>query len=154
MLCSSDFVEYCFSVDQNIHCRVSKSTSNTRPRSNTTANPKCVRSLHYSPDRRIPIDKYVKSDDRVISVQYPFERTPQNLTNPVMKRIILKAYVRICHVRNDDRSLSGYFSCNNFIVSDPNEIVELCDVTTINLTRRPSSIWSRVRSAMNYHQPT
>ncbi|KAM0921204.1 hypothetical protein ACQ4PT_007089 [Festuca glaucescens] len=121
------------SVSQSLD---SKSTDNKRPRTenNNSTKPTCIRSLQYNPKRSVPIDKYVEPEDRVISVQYPFERRPQELTEPTLKRILLKAYVPVAHFHNDNRSLGGRLGCNNYLISEPNETVHLCDVTIVELT--------------------
>ncbi|KAM3404594.1 hypothetical protein ACQJBY_007597 [Aegilops geniculata] len=116
--------------------RLTQSTGNKKLRveTNFISKPKIVRSLQFKSDEKTSLDNYVKPDKRVVSIVYPDEEIPRDLTAPVLKRVLRKSYLPLGRLHAENLSLGGNFSCHNFMVSDPHETVELCNVITEKLT--------------------
>ncbi|XBJ25977.1 hypothetical protein VPH35_003500 [Triticum aestivum] len=91
---------------------------------NFISKPKIARCLQFKSDKKTSLDNYVKPDNRITWV----------LTTPVLKRVLRKSYLPLGRLHAKNLSLGGNFGCQNFMVSDPHETVELCNVITEELT--------------------
>lgn len=95
--------------------------------------PSCKRSLEFN-SHETPVDEYLKTEDRIESVQYPFCSIPRDLASPISKRVLMKAYLEVARSHNANESFEGIFSWKNFLVSEQSEILKLVGVRAVPLT--------------------
>ncbi|PNT66191.1 hypothetical protein BRADI_3g08320v3 [Brachypodium distachyon] len=115
--------------------RLSKSTGdkNRMVKTEPESKPSCKRSLEFN-SHETPVDEYLKTEDRIESVQYPFCSIPRDLASPISKRVLMKAYLEVARSHNANESFEGIFSWKNFLVSEQSEILKLVGVRAVPLT--------------------